>query len=107
MAVAIGFSSLIFLLVFSYAKTHLPPRLQPYHPSAYTWEKIWKTTVNILLRILHLTPPIVIVVGLGISITYGLNLEGKGLLVLGKQPSGLPVPSFPPLNRINIVSRFV
>eukprot|EP00026_Physarum_polycephalum_P010670 Phypoly_transcript_10839.p1 GENE.Phypoly_transcript_10839~~Phypoly_transcript_10839.p1 ORF type:complete len:414 (+),score=66.40 Phypoly_transcript_10839:25-1242(+) len=69
--------------------------------------RVLRTIAGVLLRIFHLTPPIVVVVVVGISITYGLDLAAKGMPVLGDQPKGLPVPKFPPLTSVSMAATLI
>ncbi len=95
-----GAGCIFFLLAVQFAKKKLPSSLYPTKDTPP-----WVRIADVFLRAFHIMPPILVVVVLGISITVGMRLDKMGLAILGSNPRGLPVPSLPPLNKIQIVSR--
>ncbi len=97
-----GFSSIAFLLTVQYAKKNLKKSVN-ITPESSVWDRI----ANVALRVFHVIPHILLVVVVGICVTYGLRLDKKGLKVLGDQPNGLPKPKVPDLGDFDIVGKYV
>lgn len=101
-AVVMGLCAIVFLLLMGYAKKKLPRHLDVDSSSS-----LGRRIANVSLKIFHGTPAILLIVVIGISVTKGLRLDKKGLAILGKSPGGLPLPSFPPLDELSIVSKLI
>ena len=80
-AIIVGFCSLAFLAIMNFLKTRLPERIEQYHEAPASM-RAQRSVVNILLRVFHLTPPIVVVVIVGITITYSFDLAAKVYFVI-------------------------
>lgn len=96
-----GLGSTAFLLAVQYGKKHLRKNL-PITPESSIWQRI----TDAAIRGFHLMPHVLLAVIVGICITYGLRLDKEGLKVLGDQPHGLPVPTFPNLSDFSLVGKY-
>ncbi|KYQ89714.1 RNA recognition motif-containing protein RRM [Tieghemostelium lacteum] len=86
----ISFVSIILLLAMSRIKKNVPEKRS-----------------KVIHHIIFFVPSILVVVGIGIIVSYGFKLPDKGVKVLGYYSTSFPIPKFPRLNEWSIVTELI